>query len=506
VTEILTLARRYAISAWRHKWKALVLAWIVCIGGWAYVYTLPNQYRSSARIHADADAILGQVLTGIAVDSRPASQVEVLQRTLFSRPNLERVAARTGLDLRADSAASREALINKLNANLRLALQTRNLFTITYTDTDARMSRDVVQALLTLFIERSTAQDRQQMTNARNFVNQQIQAYEIQLREAEQRRAEFRARYADLLPSESGGGATGLEQARTRLITQRGNLQDAVARRDRLRQELEATSPTLRQAEVAGGGNPAVAEAERTLRELRLQYTEQHPAVIAARNRLAEVRATGGGGGTRGGGTIPNPLYEPLRTRMLDAEAQVSSLERQVRQEQANVERLEALSRTVPQLQAQFAILDRDYSVLRRSYEELLERRESVQLAGAARSEAERVRLEVVDPPTVPLAPIGPNRFLLGTGVLLAGIGAGIGLALLLVLLDRSFYTLNDLRKLGLPVIGSISSTEPARSQRFAIAAFACGFGLLIFAYATVTAGGPELIARIPNLVARFVA
>jgi polysaccharide chain length determinant protein (PEP-CTERM system associated) len=504
VTQILNELRRYAIAGWRHKWKALLLAWVVCIGGWVYVYNLPNQYRSSARIHADADAILGQVLSGIAVDSRPSSQVEVLQRTLFSRPNLERVAARTGLDLRAESAASREALLTQLGANLRIGLQTRNLFTITYTDTDARMSRDVVQAMLTLFMERATAHDRQQMENARNFVNQQIQAYEIQLREAEQRRAEFRTRYADLLPSETGGGGTGLEQARARLLTQRGNLQDAVARRDRFRQELEATPQTLRAGE--GGGNPVLAEAERTLRELRLQYTDQHPAVTAAQSRIAEIRATGGGAGRSGGGTVPNPVYEPLRSRVLDAEAQVASLERQVRQEQTNVERLEALARTVPQLQAQFANLDRDYSVLRRSYEELLQRRESVQIAGAARSEAERVRLEVVDPPTVPLSPIGPNRFLLGTGVLLAGIGAGLGLAFLMVLLDRSFYTLHDIRKLGLPVIGSISSTEPPPRQRIAIAAFACGVALLFFAYGAIAAGGTALIARIPNLVARFIA
>jgi polysaccharide chain length determinant protein (PEP-CTERM system associated) len=508
VTELLTLARRYAIAGWRHKWKALLLAWLVCLGGWAYVYTLPNQYRSSARIHADADAILGQVLSGIAVDSRPSSQVEVLQRTLFSRPNLERVAARTGLDLRADSAASREALLKRLEANLRLGLQTRNLFTITYTDTDARMSRDVVQALLTLFMERATANDRQQMENARTFVNQQIQAYEAQLREAEQRRAEFRTRYADLLPSETGGGATGLDNARSRLRTLQGNLQDAEARRDRLKQELEAIPPTLRAGETgAPGVNPAIAEAERTLRELRLQYTDQHPGVAAARNRLAELRATGGGGGGGGGGaTVPNPLYEPMRTRLLDAEGQVNSLQRQVRQETANVERLEALARTVPQLQAQFANLDRDYTVLRRSYEELLERRESVQIAGAARSEADRVRLEVVDPPTVPLTPVGPNRFLFATGVLAAGVGAGIALALLFVLLDRSFYTVLDLRKLGLPVIGSISSTEPPRRQGFAVVAFACGFGLLLFAYGAITAGGPALIARIPNLVARFIA
>jgi polysaccharide chain length determinant protein (PEP-CTERM system associated) len=503
--QIIAEARRYASLGWRHRWKALLLAWLICIPGWMYVYSLPNQYRSSARIHADADVILGQLLRGIAVDSRPSSQVELLQRTLLSRPNLERVAARTGLDLRANSASSREALLVSMAANTRIALQTRNLFTITFTDTDAQMSRDVVHALLTLFMEQATAQDRQQMENARNFVAQQIAAYESQLREAEQRRAEFRARYAELLPNEGAGGATGLEQARNRLITARGNLQDATARRDRYKQELENTPQFLRAGE-GGGGNPAVAEAERALREARSIYTDQHPAVAAAQRRLADARATGGGGGGGSSRGTPNPAYEQARTRLLDAEAQLASIERQARQEQANVERLEALSRTVPQLQAQFANLDRDYSVLRKSYEELLERRESVQLAGAARTGADRVRLEIVDPPQVPLQPFGPNRLLFASGVLVAGLGAGAAVAFLLAQFDRSFYTLSDLRKLGLPVIGSISSTDPPRSQRLAAVVFVGCFGLLIATFGAVMAGGPALFARIPSLVSRFIA
>jgi polysaccharide chain length determinant protein (PEP-CTERM system associated) len=470
------------------------------------VYTLPNEYRASTRIYADADVILSQLLSGIAVDSRPQSQVELLQRTLLSRPNLERVATRTGLDMRANSASSREALLAKLGGQVRILAQTRNLFTITYTDTDPRMTHSVVQALLTLFMEQATANDRLQMENARAFIGQQLTAYETQLREAEQRRAEFRARYVDLLPAD--GGVTGLEAARQRLLQIRGELQDTTQRREILRQQLEATPQTLRPNQVAGG-DPRLAEAERQLRELRLQYTEQHPAVIAQRNIITELRAGGrgeGGSSVGSGPPVPNPLYEQIRVRLFDAESQIASLQRRATQEEAAVARLEALARTVPQLQAQFAALDRDYDVIRRAYLELLQRRESVQIAGAARAGADRVRLEIVDPPLVPNDPIGPNRILLSSGVLAGGIGAGVLLAFLLAQLDRSFYTVHDLRKLGLPVIGSISSTVPERSQIAAVGAFSVAMIGLLVAYGAVTAAGTQLIARLPALVARFMA
>ena len=54
--------------------------------------------------------------------------------------------------------------------------------------------------------------------------------------------------------------------------------------------------------------------------------------------------------------------------------------------------------------------------------------------------------------------PVTPNRLLLVTGVLVAGIGGGIVFTILLGQLDRSFSTVDQLRDLGLPVLGGISN------------------------------------------------
>ncbi len=502
--DIGALIRRYLAAGWRHRWKALLLAWLVCGIGWIAVHRLPDVYQANARIYADVDALLGSVLRGVAVDGAPQREVETLQRTLLSRPNLERIIARTDLDLRVADAASREALIDRLSREIRFAPQGRGLFRIEFRDHDPRMAHAVVQTVINLFIESATSSDRQQMQAARQFIGQQLASYEAQLRAVEQKRAEFRARYIDLLPSDNFGGASRLDQARGRLVNLRGQLEDATKRRALLQEQLANTPATL--ATGGGGGDPRLAAAERNLRELLLRFTDQHPEIIATRAIIAELRAqgAGSGGGARSAGA-PNPLHEQLKLRILDADADLSSIERQVRDVEADVERLENLLRTAPQLQAEFVNLNRDYDVLRRNYEELLARRESLQIAGAARTDADRVRLEVVEPPTVPLTPTGPNRLLFATGVLFAGLGAGGVLVLLLVQLDRGFYTVHDLRKLGLPVLGAISSAQPVRRTGAAIV-FASGLLLLIAAYGVVIAGGPALMAKVPNLVARLIA
>lgn len=517
---VAALLQRYAKAGWQHRWKSLAVAWLVCLLGWTGVVLMPNSYESYTRIYADADAILGQLLRGIAIDQTPAGQVEIMQRTLLSRPNVERVIARTDLDLRVRTTADRERLIEELGKDIKISPvpQARNLFTITYRDRDARTARAVVQTLVELFMESATVNDRQQMENARSFITQQINAYEVQLRDAERRRAEFRARHLDVLPATGATGVPRLEASRQKLLELQGALQDSRLRRDLMQRQLEQTPQTLTTGAggIAGPGGPTrLAEAERNLRELRLRYTENHPDVVSARRQIEELRTSGAGSAPAAGGpavptgraaaAIPgllNPVYEQIKLRIVDLEAQMASQERQIRDEEAEIQRLEAAGRNAIQLQAEALNLDRDYEVLRKNYEELLERREAVQIAGAARVGAERIRLEVVDPPVVPQIPAGPNRLLFAAGVLVLGIGAGLGLAFLLVTLDTSFYTMQDLRAIGLPVLGGISAaTAPPRNVMGGVA-FGGAAAMLLVGCVLVVMAGSGIATRLPQLLA----
>ena len=78
------LLYRHIRGVWRHRWLALTAAWLICGMGWAAVWLIPNQYQSNARLYVDADAVLTPLLRGLAADSAPGGQLELLQRTLLS--------------------------------------------------------------------------------------------------------------------------------------------------------------------------------------------------------------------------------------------------------------------------------------------------------------------------------------------------------------------------------------------------------------------------------------
>ncbi len=505
------LVQQYLRAAWRRRWMGVIVAWLVCGLGWVGVYLIPNQFESSARLYVDADAILTPLLRGLAADTAPTTELEILQRTLLSRPNMEKLISKTDLDLTISSPADRQRLITSLANTIRVVSQTKNLFTITYRDNSPKMAHDVVQTLLTIFVESATGANRSDMENARRFLEHQIASYEQQLRAAEKRRADFRARYLDILPNAASPGVPALEAARDNVSALDGKLQDAVMARDALKDEVDKTPPMLvaepvqqqMAPAIGAAGRTRVDEAEDQLRLLLLKDTENHPDVIAQRKLIellktappdtprlagqAGVAAAGRAGVNPGASSrsVPNPVFDQLKVKLIDADSQVASLQRQRDAAVAYRQKLEKIQQEQPGLIAEYENTDRDYEVLHKSYMELLSRLQSANIAQAADTQADKVKLQVVDPPEVPRLPVAPNRMLLLTGVLLGGCAAGLGVTVLFGQLDGSFATADDLRSLGLPVLGGISILGLAslRQRLTIVARFGVAVVLLVGVY-----------------------
>jgi polysaccharide chain length determinant protein (PEP-CTERM system associated) len=499
------LLAHYLRAAWRRRWMGVIVAWLVCGVGWVGVYAVQNQYESSARLFVDADAVLTPLLRGIAADSAPTTQLEIIQRTLLSRPNLQKLISKTDLDLTLNGPSDRERMLSRLAVEIKVNPQTKNLFTITYRDKSPKLAHDVVQTLLTIFIESATGGTRTDMENARRFLERQIQSYEQQLRAAEKRRADFRSRYIEILPATDNPNVPALEGARSNAQALEGRLQDALVARDALKQEVENTPPML-VTDVGGplgtiNGQPVrtrLQDAEEQLRLLLLRDTEKHPDVIAQRKLIESLKATprdtapaptARDGAVRDPGmarhAVPNQVYEQLKVKLIEADSSLTSLQRQRDEAVRTRDRLEKIQREQPGLIAEYQNMDRDYNVLRKNYEDLLSRLQSANIAQAADTQADKVKLQIVDPPEVPRLPVAPNRMLLVTAVLLGGMAAGLGITVLFSQFDRSFSTVDQLRGLGLPVLGGISvlGLVPLRTRLMAVLRFGTAVATLVCIY-----------------------
>ena len=476
-------------AMWRHRWLAVGTAWLVCTAGWVASAFVPTKYESTARVYLNADPLLTPLLRGLAADTDPGCHLDFMQRTLLSRPNLEQLIRLTDLDTGIQTPAEKEALFKHLATDISVTPITLNLLALSYRDSDPVMAKNIVQSLLTIFAERMAGSSRADMDSAQRFLDGEIASYRDQLRAAEKRRADLADKYPDIVrnrsPDAPGGddGGNRLEQARATAAQLKLELADAVSKRDTIQKELASVPATLSvdqglQVIVTGGHLTPVEERLQEIRVkldgLLLKYTEEHPDVKAARQAVAQLQAEAtkapGGGAGQGNaankGQIPNGAYDQIKVRLVDAEAVVNAVQRRLTAAETQVTKIEQIAQSAPGVLVQAQDLDRDYSVLKRNYMELVARRESTQIANAADTKTEKIQFRIVDPPQVPVIPVAPNRPLLVTYVLLLGIGAGVVAPLLVMQLDRSFATLGQLRNLGVPILGSVSRLSIGAAQR----------------------------------------
>ncbi|NIR32688.1 MAG: chain length-determining protein [Gammaproteobacteria bacterium] len=504
---------------WRYRWAALGGAMLICIAGWAAVIQMPNQYKSSAKVFMDTNSMLRPLLKGIAIDTGTREQIaRMAQRTLVIRPNLEAVARETDMHIRAETPEQFEAALQRLGRKIQVKGTSRdNIFEIRYVAPDPDEATRVVESLLDIYVEKSLGESRRDTTQTKAFLERQIAEYEKKLQAAENRLKEFKQRHVGLMPGQGEDYYDLLEQVNEQLGAARLKLEEARNRRDELQRQLAEQSPgrAVERSVMRGAAvdplEERIRDLESSLDSLLLRYTERHPEVTATRRILEELKrqqADAAAAEGQSAGELPtNPVYQELRVAFGRAQAEVAALEARVKEYARRKRELESLVDTIPEVEAQLVRLNRDYDVHQRNYEELVSRRESLELSDEASQTTDEVQFRIVEPPRRPVLPVGPDRLKLNVGVFVLGTGGGLGLAWLLAMWRPTIYTRRELADLtGLPVLGSVSRVWTAKlrmRRRVEVTTFGFGCLALLALFAVVVVlqpGGEQVMASLEAL------
>lgn len=500
IEAVLFMAR----SAARYRRPAIIVAWTIFVFGVIAVLLLPDKYESKAQIYVDTSTVLKPLLQGIAVG--PGSEVEqeadVLRRALLARPTIERVAKETGYINRVKDPNNAEAvdkLLTRLVDNIGIGGDPRlHVYSISFTDRDPVMARNMVQHLLDSFVKSAASVDQDDTQNAQRFLEQQVAEYAKRLSESDHRLAEFKKRYMGLMPTERGDFFQRRLAERQNLNRLESELAVALNQREELSRQITGRTgdaavpvelPTPEQIQAATSIDVQLREHRRQLDELLLKYTERHPDVIALRETIARleerraldlgsVRATTSNAQPGGGVAIDNVLQQ-LQIQLSQVDVQIASLRAQIAQARERVNEIEASLAAGPEVEAELQRLTRDYGVTKAQYEQLLQRLESAKVSSQADSSAD-FKFRIVDAPRVPERPSGPKRGIFLGMVLMASCGTGLALALLLSLAKPVFMGQSELAEAtGLRVLGvvgrALTQQELARRKRdFLLSATAC--------------------------------
>jgi len=511
--EILRQALVILRATWKYRRLGMLVAWVVGAIAAGVILRIPDKYEASARIYVDTQSILKPLMSGLTIQPNIEQQVMMLSRTLISRPNVEKLIRMADLDLNLSGKVEQEALVDRLTKTLTIqSLGRDNLYTIAYRDTDPKKAQRVVQALVSIFIESSLGDKRQDTESARKFIDEQIRNYEKKLQDAENRLKEFKLRNVDLVTGDGKTSVDRLSELTTVLSSSRLALREAENSRDALRRQIVGEEPVLLPEAPGVDSGVSLPEIDgridtqkRNLDTLLQRYTEQHPDVVGSRRLIKDLEEQKRqellarkkfAAANPGSSVSNNPVYQQLRVSLAESEANVASLRARVAEYDERYKRSVTMLKTQPQIEEEFVQLNRDYEIHKKNYEQLVGRRESAELSGDLESAGSIADFRLIDPPRASPNPVAPNRLLLLPSGLILALVAGLFAAFVASQVRPVFFDGKSLRDTtGLPIIGTISLIpnesrrikEKASLRRFIIAttslvvAYGAGVAALTF-------------------------
>jgi polysaccharide chain length determinant protein (PEP-CTERM system associated) len=506
-------------SMWQRRWIGLAAAWIVGIVAVGVVYRIPQKYEASARVYVDTESLLRPLLAGLAVQPNLDQQVALISRTLVSRPNVEKLIRMADMDLSTHTNAEVDALVDRVTKAITLQGNGQsNLYVISYRDSSPPRAQKVVQSLLTIFVESSLGDKRQDTQTAVKFLDDQIRNYERNLESAENRIKDFKLKYMGVAGNSQGQDYFGrVAKVSGDIEGAKLELQSAEQARDAYKKEVAGEEPVFlpepedgavpdQEVNIRGNSETEarIVALKRDLDTLLRKYTEQHPDVIATRRlieqlevqRQAELEAR-----RKAIAALPqrrdrlpvdqNPVYQQMKISLADAEARVAAARAKLSGLESQRRRLQDQAVRIPEAEAEYVQLNRDYDVQKRMYESLVARRESASM-GKDVQDTSGARFRVIDPPRVSPEPVAPNRLALLGLALVASLGAG---ALASVGAGQLMPTFHDARSLrettSRPILGMVSmlpseALHVARKRKSWL--FAGGLGALLAAFGAIFA------------------
>ena len=467
----------YARSIWRRRWLVLIIAWVVAVASWVWIYTLENRYQAQARVYVDTQSLLKPLLGGMTIQPNLGQQISMMTRTIVSRPNLEKLARMTDLDLRAKTPQQQEALYKSLAEKIALGGAGDNLYTISFVDSNQDLAKRVVQALLTIFTENSLGGARTDLSKSQKFIDDQLKNYQEKLLAKEKEMAEFKRRNIANMPATTGGFYAQYTQVSNALDQAKQELEEATNRKKQLQRQLEDQEETLVSVTPVTPATTAldtrITALQGQIDNLRLKYTDLHPEIIRTKHLIARLleqkKQEEESVSKQNHETVKaqNPIYQQLTIAIADADANVATLNSRVAQLAKKKAELYRSVDTVPDIENEYTLMQRDHSIYEKSFAALLDRRETAVMTGEVQTKTDTVDFRIIDPPRVDGKPVWPNRPFLVTVAPFGGLALGVVLAFLLGQLRPTVISRRQLNELtDFPLLGAVTMVQTEEGRR----------------------------------------
>ena len=431
---MLDTIRFYLSLFWRRFPYFLGLVVLAGGIGVAVAANMSQDYRAQALLIAEAPDI-PEDMAASTVRAGGEQQVAAIRQRLTTRARLLELAEELDIyDAETRAEMETAGIVEDMRNRIEIgtgAAGNAVMIEVNFHSDDAEQAARVANELASMIEAQGEEMRRGSAGGTLDFFEQEIERLGEGMRRQSQRILDFRLANLNALPGD-------LDYRRER----RDNLEERVAEitrnlrnlRDEREEMVEAFDRTGELPGARGELSPQEQELQEARDDLRAAlrvYSEQHPRVRQIQNRVRDLQQMIGGNG--GGGDDPEALFEAM---LEEQDAEIAELEGLRADLEDEIRRLGEAIDATPENEIRLGELERELDNIRAQYDQTQNRLAQAEMGARIETSARGHRISLLEPAVVPTSAEGPGRRIVAMGSLGGGIAAGLGLVLLLELLN----------------------------------------------------------------------
>lgn len=413
-------------------------------------FTLPRTYRSTATL-----LVQSQDLPTTVVESPTTGAMEQriarIRQQVLSRGDLIQLIEQNDLypDERRSTPLSkivekmrRDTIVSALSSDIGQQSGSQNntiAIAMSFDYADPAKAQAVLQSFVTKFLSMDSEDVEDQANLTVRFLQDQANKLQGQISDIEGQITALKSRNGAAL---AGSGAPPLIDT--------GSFSAQITSLQTENRQLIA------QSRRPADRNSALSAAEAQLAAAQAQYSDTHPDVVAAKERVNQLRKISAQSGS------DNTLQEQIA-------ANNEAIRQLMGQRDATLARANAAiagQARAPAIMEQAMQLESRTSTLRSQYQQVSENLLKAQNSARMATEQRAERLSLVEPANLPDRPYSPNRIKLIGGGAAAGLLLGLLIALGLELATKPVRSPRQIEQLGLPLLGVVPLLKTKNSPR----------------------------------------
>jgi polysaccharide biosynthesis transport protein len=419
----------------RRKVLLVVVALLIMTAGIVVSYVLPKKYEAKSTVFIEKN-VISELVKGITVTPSMEDTIKVLTYAITSRTLLTKVADSLDMNVNSKKNVDSEELIKRLQKDIDVKVKDRNIFIISFTDSNPKIAQNFVNTLVRFYIEENTSSKRGESYDATKFLSEQINNFKTKLEKAQDDVNAYKQEKGSVIAIDEGKLFEEINMAQQKLY-------DLELRRRQLEGSRQVTKKS---------GDPLqskLVSLQKRLEDLHSEYTDSYPEVVMIKGEIENVREqmkNREGGGSQS--------LDPNELAKIDAEiAAIKVSEDGMRR---HIATNQALLRNIPSAKAGLDKLELEKNNQKNIYDQLFARHGQSEVSKQMEVQDKSTTFRVVDPAVLPVKPVSPNRLKIMLMGIFAGIAGSIGIILLLEQMDNSVKGVDFVKGFNVPILAII--------------------------------------------------